>query len=73
MSLYSQRDQWEKVLELCPEAIASIESLNLHKETIAAVKLLSVALQAGEVSHLLLQEVRQCLRIDPLASLPKGK
>ncbi len=72
MSLYSQRDQWEKVLSLCPEAIASIESLNLHEETVAAIKLLSGALQAGEVPRLLLQEVRKSLRADPLAGLPTG-
>ncbi|MCP5115659.1 MAG: hypothetical protein GY953_32940, partial [bacterium] len=71
MNLYAQRDEWDKVLKLCPDAIASIESLNLHEETIAAVKLLSAALQAGEISRLLLQDVRQSLRADPLVGLPR--
>jgi hypothetical protein len=39
MSLHAQQDRFDKILELAPETIACIESLNLHQETIAAVML----------------------------------
>ncbi|MCP5109756.1 MAG: tetratricopeptide repeat protein, partial [bacterium] len=71
MNLYSRQSRQEKVMELGPEAIASMASLNLHHETVAAMKLLTEALQVGEVSHRVVQGVRVSLQIDPLASLPQ--
>lgn len=64
---YAEQDRWDQVQGFASEAAPILGSLPLCEETLATVALLSQSVQAGEVSRLVLQEVKDSLQRDPLA------
>ncbi len=68
----SEQDRWAGVLDLAPQCLPILESLKLYRETVAAVSLLSQAVEAGEVPSVLLRHVRNTIRRDPLVGHTTG-
>ena len=68
MVVHSMQDDWETVGAMAAETLPILSSLTLHSETVATVKLLVQATEAGSVSHRLLNDLQNALRHDPLAS-----
>ncbi len=64
--LYAEQDRWERVPEVAGRAVSILGSAGLHEETLASVRLLAEAIDAGEVSELLIRQVRDALLQDPL-------
>ncbi len=69
MGVHSMQDDWGSVVALAAEAMPILGSLELHSETLAAVKLLARAVEAESLSRRLVQELRDALRQDPLTAL----
>ena len=66
MSIHARLGDWHRVEELASETLPMLGSLELHRETIAAVRLLTEALEARGLSSRLLDDLRVALRRDPL-------
>ena len=63
--LYSELGRWTKVLDVASEAVPILSSSRFHEETLTAVNLLARAVEAGEVSAMLLRHVRDKVMQDP--------
>ncbi len=64
--LYSGQERWSSALDLTLECILILKSRRLHNETLAAVSLLSQAIEAGELPVALLRQVRDVVHRDTL-------
>ena len=71
--VYARQAKNEDVLRLASDLIPVLESLQLHPETLASVRLLSKAVAEMKVTHALLCSVREKLRKDPLLQLSLDK
>ena len=69
MVVHSMQGEWGSVGALASETLPILGSQKLHSETLAAVKLLAQAVEAESHSKRVLQQLRDALREDPLASL----
>ena len=69
MVVHSRQDDWESVGVLAAKTLPILDSMSLHHETLAAVRLLAQALEAENLSRRLLSELREALRRDPLTSM----
>ncbi len=68
MTIHSQQGEWERVGDLASKTLPILSSLSLHRETVAAVGLLTEAIEAGSLSPRILKDLRVALRQDPLAT-----
>ncbi len=67
--LHSREGNQEEALRLVRDLIAILDSLKLHPETLAAVRVLAKALADMKITNELLRGVREKLRKDPLVQL----
>ncbi len=67
--LYAEQGRWASARETAADAVPIIESQRLHAETLAAVRLLAHAVEAGNVPWALLRQVREAVLKDPLYGL----
>ncbi len=67
--LLSEQQRWSDTLDLTLEVVPLLESLRLNPESLAAISLLSKALETKRVSPLLLRDVRDTVHRDPLTAL----
>ena len=71
--LYARSDDWREVMHVASETIPILESLRLHEQTLAAVRLLADAAQEQELTDALLREVRDHLQQDPLTRMAQNE
>ncbi len=67
MTVHARQGDWERVGALAAETLPVLDSLCLHRETVAAVGFLAEAVEAGSLSRRLVNDLRAALRRDPLA------